>query len=119
MAEWGIRSISEGEKVMILGAQNLIHARSVDTQLWGEAVKTMAYLLNCTYRTTNPDKTPIELFTGKKPSVSHLRVFGSTAYIHIPKERHGGKFGAHRKLAIFVRYPEGTKAWRFWDPENG
>ena len=58
---------------MIFGAQNLMESRSVDTRLWGEAVKTMAYLLNRTYR-FNLNKTPIELFTGKKPSLAHLRV---------------------------------------------
>lgn len=79
----------------------------------------MAYLLNRTSRTANGDKTPIELFLGKKPSLAHLRVFGSSAYVLIPKERREGKFAPHRKLAIFVGYADTSKAWRFWDPSTG
>ena len=119
VAEKGIRGVSEGAKAMIYGAQNLIDARSVDVRLWGEAVKTMAYLLNRTFRTTIPEKTPIEAFTGKRPSLAHLRVFGSSAYVHIPKKRRGGKFAPHRKLMIFVGYPDGIKGWRFFDPQAG
>ena len=28
--------------------------------------------------------TPEEKFTGKKPDLSHLKVFGCLAYVHIP-----------------------------------
>eukprot|EP00253_Pinus_taeda_P011842 PITA_11842 len=33
------------------------------------------------------DKTPQKVWTGKKPSHSHLRVFGCDAYVHVPKEK--------------------------------
>jgi hypothetical protein len=33
------------------------------------------------------EKTPEEFFTGKKPSVDHLIIFGSPVYIHVPKEK--------------------------------
>jgi hypothetical protein len=32
-------------------------------------------------------KTPEEMFTGKKPEVSHLKIFGYPLLIHIPKEK--------------------------------
>lgn len=31
--------------------------------------------------------TPYEVWTGKKPFLSHLRVFGCEAYVHVPKEK--------------------------------
>jgi len=31
--------------------------------------------------------TPKEKFTGKKPNVSHLRMFGYIAYVHVPNEK--------------------------------
>jgi hypothetical protein len=34
-------------------------------------------------------KTPEEMFTGKKPEVSHLKIFGCPVFIHIPKETRG------------------------------
>ena len=33
------------------------------------------------------NKTPEEVFSGKKLEVSHLRIFGYPAYIPIPKEK--------------------------------
>ncbi len=33
------------------------------------------------------NKTREEVFTGKKPEVSHLRIFGCPIYIHVPKEK--------------------------------
>ncbi len=31
--------------------------------------------------------TPKEKFTSKRPDVSHLRVFGCIAYVHVPDEK--------------------------------
>jgi hypothetical protein len=44
------------------------------------------------------DKTPKEVFSGIKPEVGHLRIFGCPMYIHVPKEKrtkmeHLGKKG--------------------------
>jgi hypothetical protein len=33
------------------------------------------------------DLTPHEVLFGKKPSLSHLKVFGCVAFVHIPKEK--------------------------------
>jgi len=33
------------------------------------------------------DSTPYEVWIGKKPSVSHLRVFGCEAFVYVPKEK--------------------------------
>jgi hypothetical protein len=35
------------------------------------------------------DKTPHEVWNGKKPSLEHLRVFGCDSYVHVPKENRG------------------------------
>jgi hypothetical protein len=65
----GIRSVSEGETALLYRAQNLLNARDVDELMWGEACKTMTYLINRTNRTPNGNKTPHEFFFRKKPSV--------------------------------------------------
>ena len=41
--------------------------------LWGEVLKTAAYLFN-RVPTKVIDKTPYELWTGKKPSLKHLHI---------------------------------------------
>ena len=55
--------------------------------LWAEATRTMVYVQNCTPHRVLKNKTLEEVFFGKKPEVSHLRIFDRLVYIHIPKEK--------------------------------
>jgi len=44
-----------------------------------------------------------EKFIGKKPNVSHLRMFGYVAYVHVPDEKRS-KLDPKVKKCIFIRY---------------
>ena len=61
------------------------------------------------------NKTPEEIFTGKKPEVSHLRIFGFLTYSHVPSERRT-KFESRARRDIFVGYDETSKAFRIYLP---
>jgi hypothetical protein len=60
-------------------------------------------------------KTPKEMFTKKKPEVSHLKIFGYPVFIHIPKEKRN-KLDPSGKKGIFVGYSEVSKAFRIYIP---
>jgi hypothetical protein len=60
-------------------------------------------------------KTPEEMFTGKKPEVSHLKIFGCPVFIHIPKEKRN-KLDPSRKKGLFVGYCEVSKVFRIYIP---
>ena len=53
------------------------------------------------------------MFTGKKPEVSHLKIFGCPVYIHIPKEKRT-KLDPSGKKGIFVGYYEVSKAFKIY-----
>jgi hypothetical protein len=55
------------------------------------------------------------MFTGKKPEVSHLKIFGCLVSIHIPKEKRN-KLEPSRKKGIFVGYYEVSKAFKIYIP---
>ena len=55
--------------------------------LWEKACSTAVYLQNRIPHRILEDKTPEEAFTGKRPEVGHLRIFGCPVYIHIPVEK--------------------------------
>ena len=55
------------------------------------------------------------MFTGKKPEVSHLKIFGCLVYVHIPKEKIT-KLDPSKKKGIFVGYCEVSKAFRIYIP---
>ena len=45
-------------------------------QFWAKSLSTATYLHNCSPTNAVQDKTPCEAWTGSKPNVSHLRLFG-------------------------------------------
>ena len=58
------------------------------------------------------------VWSGKKPSYKHLRVFGCEAYRHIPKEFRN-KLEPKSRKCIFLGYGEsGEMGYRLWDPES-
>ena len=116
-AERAVRTVSEAGNALQQQAKLDLDFRSVDKRLWPDACSTAAYVLNRT-RHQGSTLTPYELLTGQQPDLSHLRVFGSPAYVHIPRQLRDGKFGAHRRLAIFVGYPKDAKAWLFFDESS-
>ena len=73
----------------------------------------------CMYRTTPhrvlENKTSEEVFSGKKPEVSHLRIFGYPVYIHIPKEKRTNLDPSGKK-GIFLGYSERSKAYKICFP---
>ena len=55
--------------------------------LWVEAAKTAVYFQNVCPHAILGEKTPGEVFTGKKSIVDHLRIFSTPVYIHVRKEK--------------------------------
>ncbi len=56
-------------------------------------------------------KTPQEAWSGKKPNVSHLKVFGCKAFAHVLDEKRT-KLESKFMPCVFLGYYEGTKAYR-------
>ena len=61
------------------------------------------------------EKTPEEVFTSKKLAVDHMRIFGTSVYIHVPKEKRA-KLEPSRKKGIFASYNDSSKAYRIYVP---
>ncbi len=53
---------------------------------WAEAVATAVYFMNRTPTAAVHGMTPEEKYSGRKPDLSHLKVFGCIAYVHVPDE---------------------------------
>ena len=57
-------------------------------------------------------------FFGKRPNVSHMRVWFSDMFIHWPKDLGVGKLGVHGHQMKFLGYPDGTAGYKAYDPET-
>lgn len=86
--------------------------------LWTEAIRTAAYLRNRVPSRGINTTTPYSEWYGKKPDVTHLRVFGAKAFVRIPDAmRH--KMDPKAKKMIFVGYDRYTdKIYRVFDLEK-
>jgi hypothetical protein len=83
--------------------------------LWAEATMAVVYVQNRLSHSALGFKTPEEMFTAKKPEVSHLKIFGCPVFIRIPKEKRN-KLEPSGKKGIFMGYCEVSKAFRIYIP---
>ena len=59
--------------------------------------------------------SPYQNWFGTKPGISNLRIFGSIAYVHIPKVERK-KLDSKSISCLLVGYCTTQKAYRFWNP---
>ena len=76
--------------------KTMIHDQYLLMHPWAEATRRIVYVQNRLSHSALGFKTPKEMYTGKKPEVSHLNIFGCPVYVHIPKENRN-KVGSFRK----------------------
>jgi hypothetical protein len=110
VAERKNRSIEETVKA-------LLNDQGLSMFLWGEAAMTAIYVQNRSPHRILKDMTPEEAFSGKKPNVENLRIFGCLVYSHISKDKRN-KLEPSGKKGIFVGYNESSKAYRIYIPEQ-
>ena len=60
---------------------------SLSRDYWAEEIDIACYLVNKSSTLTLFNKIPYEAWVGRNPSLTHLRVFGCDAFVHIPKQR--------------------------------
>ena len=63
-------------------------------------------------------RTPSEWLSGVRPSVEHLRVFGSAAYVFIPAEVRVKKMAPKSELMVYLGNHHGGKGWIFMRSPN-
>ncbi|GFX50543.1 retrovirus-related Pol polyprotein from transposon TNT 1-94 [Trichonephila clavipes] len=94
------------------GIKILLKSSEVPHKFWGEALLCFTYAWNrICHKDSN--KTPFEKYSGRKPSVLHLKPFGCLAYAGVPKQIRK-KFDMRAKMGIMMGYAQRTKGYRIW-----
>ncbi|MCO5547266.1 hypothetical protein L7F22_000713 [Adiantum nelumboides] len=102
--------------IMEMARAMLAHA-SLPRSYWAEACNTAVYIQNRSPTHALQDMTPFQAYYGCKPTVSHFRVFGCSAFVHIPKEKRQKLDFKSRKL-LFLGYSAESNAYRLYDPDT-
>ena len=92
-------------------ARSMIHAQHLKLEFWAEAVANAVYIRNRCPTRALVTITPQEAWSGRKPCIAHMRVFGCIAYAMVPDAKRG-KLDAKGTKCLFLGYCEGTKAYR-------
>ncbi|WVY99473.1 hypothetical protein V8G54_015558 [Vigna mungo] len=98
-------------------ARSLRLQSGLPKQFWAEAVNTATYLINRGPSVPLEHKIPEEVWSGKEIKLSHLKIFGCVAYVHI-SDQGRNKLDPKSKKCTFIGYGEDEFGYRLWDNEN-
>jgi len=103
---------------MIVGvARAMLHDQDLPIHLSVEACNNAVYVKKrCPHRVLGMI-TPKEAFTGKKPDVSHFKIFGSSVYVYVTKDARK-KLEPTAKVGIFVGYTQTPHNYHVYFPNN-
>lgn len=103
-------------RTIIESARTMLFAKDLPLSLWAEAANTAVYLMNRSGSSSEQGrKTPYELWMKRKPDLKHLRIFGTEAFVNIPKQM-TKKLDMRAKRMILVGYEGESSNYRLYDP---
>lgn len=104
-------------RTLVERARCMLFYANLEKKFWAEALATAAYVVNRSPTKSLEGKTPYELWKGKKPNLSHIKIFGSVAMVHVPKEKRQ-KLDKKSVKMILVGYCESSKGYRLMHPKT-
>ena len=85
--------------------RSMMGISTLPISFWGYALESTCYVLN-RVPSKSVSKTPYEIWTGCKPALTHLRVWGCPAYVKCLKI---DKLRTRSNRCNFIEYPKETK----------
>ena len=98
-------------------ARSMLKSKKLPKEFWAEAVAYALYLSNRSPTRSVNGKTPQEAWSGRKPGISHFRVFGSIAHVHVPDEKRS-KLDDKSEKYIFIGYDANSKGYKLYNPDT-
>src|SRR3989337_2707024 len=94
--------------------RSMMSLTDLPISFWGHALQPAAHTLNRA-PSKSIEMTPYELWHGKKPNLSHLKVWGCEAYV---KRLQPSKLDPRSDKCNFVGYPKETVGYFFYQPSE-
>jgi hypothetical protein len=89
-------------------ARSMSKTKKMPKEFWAKVLYCGVYLSNRCPTKSLDGMIPQEAWNGKKPSVTHLKVFGSIRYVHIDDPMRT-KLNVNSKKLNFVGYDQKSK----------
>ena len=108
-----LNGVSERRNRTLLDmVRSMMSFADLPVSFWGYALNTAVLTLNRTPSRT-VDKTPYEIWTGKVPKLSFLKIWGCEAYV---KRLQTDKLAPKSDKCYFIGYPKGSFGYYFYNP---
>ena len=104
-------------RILLDKARCMLAESKLTKSFWAEAIATAVFLSNRSPKESLNGATPEECWTGEKPDLSFLKVFGSKAYSYVPSQFRS-KLEPKTRPCIMVGYCQNQKGYRLWDPQQ-
>ncbi|GJW83912.1 ribonuclease H-like domain-containing protein [Tanacetum coccineum] len=101
-------------RTLIKASRNMLADSKLPTTFWAEVVNTACYVQNRVLVIKPHNKTPYELFLGRKHALSFMRPFGCHVII-LNTFDYLGKFDGKSDDGFFVEYSINSKAFRVFN----
>ena len=101
-------------RTLVENVRSILTDAQLPYRFWAEALSTAVFLRNRRSTSTVHGMMPFQAWSGKKPSMNNLRVFGCATCSHIPKDERR-KLNLKARRCIFLGYGDVTKGYRLYD----
>ena len=102
-------------RTLMESARAMLSHSNLSNRFWAEAGATAVYVRNRAATSANEEViTPYYKWYGRKPNISHLKVFGCAAYSHVPSTERR-KLDKKAKRMCFIGYSKNPKGYRLID----
>jgi hypothetical protein len=89
----------------------MLNDANLPESFWYDALLYAAILHNCSPSASLQNVTPEEAWSGNKPDISRLRIFGCKAHMHVPED-YRSKLSFHSKQCTFIGLAPNHKAFK-------
>jgi hypothetical protein len=104
-------------RTIITAVRAMLIEAKLPHNFWNLAAEAASYIRNRAPVAGIGWKTPEELYSGNKPDVKHMRIWGSKCYVHIPQQLRN-KLDPVAWTGIFVGYEPTARHYRVYDPKT-
>jgi len=102
-------------RTLLDSVRSMMSLTDLPVSFWGYALETAAFILNRA-PSKSVETTPYEIWHGKKPKLSFLKVWGCEAYV---KKLQPDKLEPKAEKCTFVGYPKDTIGYTFYNKAEG
>jgi transposase InsO family protein len=95
-------------------ARSMMNERNIPQKYWVEEIHTTVHILNKSHLTPHSEKTPYELWFGRRASIKDFKVFGGKCYIK-NNDENIGKYDDRVDEGIFLGYATNSKSYRYYN----